>query len=62
VDARLQVFARPGQAHEEPAVLRRRSRAHRPKAALTLGIYSHVLPQADREAADRIAALVPLIG
>jgi integrase len=30
--------------------------------ALTLDIYSHVLPQADQEAADRIAALIPLIG
>ena len=26
--------------------------------ALTLDIYSHVLPQADQEAADRIAALI----
>jgi integrase len=26
--------------------------------ALTLDIYSHVLPQADAEAADRIAALI----
>jgi integrase len=29
--------------------------------ALTLDVYSHVLPQADREAADRIAALLPLL-
>ena len=28
--------------------------------ALTLDVYSHVLPQADREAAERIAALVPV--
>ena len=28
--------------------------------ALTLDIYSHVLPQADQEAADRIAALIEL--
>ena len=27
--------------------------------ALTLDVYSHVLPQADREAAQRIAALLP---
>jgi hypothetical protein len=26
--------------------------------ALTLDIYSHVLPQADQDAADRIAALI----
>jgi integrase len=29
--------------------------------ALTLDVYSHVLPQADREAAERIAALLPLL-
>jgi len=28
--------------------------------ALTLDIYSHVLPQADQEAAERIAALIEL--
>jgi len=28
--------------------------------ALTLDVYSHVLPQADREAAERIAALLPV--
>jgi integrase len=28
--------------------------------ALTLDIYSHVLPQADQEAADKIAALIEL--
>ena len=28
--------------------------------ALTLDVYSHVLPQADREAAERIAALLPI--
>ena len=27
--------------------------------ALTLDVYSHVLPQADREAAEKIAALLP---
>jgi integrase len=26
--------------------------------ALTLDIYSHILPQADQDAADRIAALI----
>ena len=29
--------------------------------ALTLDVYSHVLPQADQEAADRIAELLPLL-
>ena len=28
--------------------------------ALTLDVYSHVLPQADREAAEKIAALLPV--
>jgi hypothetical protein len=28
--------------------------------ALTLDVYSHVLPQADAEAVDRIAALIEL--
>ena len=36
------------------------SRLGHATVALTLDVYSHVLPQADREAAERIAALLPV--